>query len=52
MLKTVGFLGGRQILKLGFFWGIKYEPLSDPPSLKYLSGDPGTTQIRTFAALH
>ena len=21
------------------FWGIKYEPLSDPPSLKFVSGD-------------
>ena len=28
--KVVIFLG-RQILKLPIFWGIKYEPLSDPP---------------------
>ena len=46
MLKKVGIFWGRQILKLGFFWGIKYEPLSDPPppsppSLKYVSGGPG-----------
>ena len=37
--KNVGiFLGHRQVLKLGFFMGIKYEPLFDlsPPSLKYL----------------
>ena len=41
MLQKVGIFLGRQILKLGFFFGIKYEPLSDPPplplSLKYVS---------------
>ena len=45
MLKKVGIFLGRQILKLVFFLGIKYEPLSDPrppPSLKYVSGAPGT----------
>ena len=31
MLKKVGIFLGRQILKLVFFLGIKYEPLSDPP---------------------
>ena len=34
MLKKVAIFLGRQILKLGFFWGIKYEPLSDPPVIK------------------
>ena len=40
MLQKVGIFLGRQILKLEFFLGIKYEPLSDPPpplSLKYVS---------------
>ena len=38
--------------------GIKYEPLSDPPSLKYVSGAPGlstlisTSLIITFMSLH
>ena len=26
--------------KVGIFLGIKYEPLSNPPSLKYVSGAP------------
>ena len=50
--KTQGFFGYCTFLhffwvdnsEVGFFLGIKYEPLSDPPplpSLKYLSGAPG-----------
>ena len=27
--------------EVGIFLGIEYEPLSDPPSLKYVSGAPG-----------
>ena len=45
MLQKVGIFLGRQILKLEFFLGIKYEPLSDPPpplSLKYVSEAPGS----------
>ena len=43
MLKKGGIFLGRQILKLGFFLGIKYEPLSDPPVIKIInvSGAPG-----------
>ena len=47
MLKKVVIFLGRQILKLGFFLGIKYEPLLDPPppptplSLTIVSGAPG-----------
>ena len=34
---------GQTNSEIGIFWGIKYEPLLDPPSqsLKYLSGAPG-----------
>ena len=43
MLKKVVIFRGRQILEVVIFWGIKYEPLSDPPpppspSLKFVSG--------------
>ena len=41
MLKKVGILGGRQILKLGFFLGIEYEPLSDSPVIKICEWGPG-----------
>ena len=30
--KKVGIFFGRQILKMGLFLGIKYEPLFDPPN--------------------
>ena len=40
MLKKVGIFLGRQILKVGFFWGIKYEPLSDPPVIKICEWGP------------
>ena len=32
--------------KVGIFLGTKYEPLSDPPSLKYVSGAPGTVKAQ------
>ena len=40
MLKKVGIFLGRQILKLGFFLGIKYEPLSDPPIIEICEWGP------------
>ena len=40
MLKKVGVFFGRQILKLGFFGGIKYEPLSDPSVIKICEWGP------------
>ena len=40
MLKKVGIFLGRQILKVGFFWGIKNEPLSDPPVIKICEWGP------------
>ena len=39
MLKKVG------IFEVGIFLGVKYEPLSDPPSLKYVSGAPGISAM-------
>ena len=44
MFKKVVIFLDRQILKLWFFLGIKYELLLDPPpppSLKFVSGAPG-----------
>ena len=38
--KSTDFFGQTNS-EVGIFWGIKYEPLSDPPSLKYVSGAPG-----------
>ena len=40
MLKKVGIFLGRQNLKLGFFLGIKYEPLSDPPIIEICEWGP------------
>ena len=40
MLKKVGIFLGRQILKLGFFLGIKYEPLLDPPIIEICEWGP------------
>ena len=42
MLKKVVIFWDRQILKFFFGGGMKYEPLSDPPSLKFaVSEAPG-----------
>lgn len=38
MLKKVEILWGYTNSEVGFFLGIKNELLSDPPSLKYMSG--------------
>ena len=54
--RTMGFFGVPVCLKSRDFWrwtnsevviffGIKYEPLSDPPSLKFVSGAPKGTPI-------
>ena len=37
---------GRQILKLGFFWVLNMNLCRTLPSLKYVSGAPGTERLR------
>ena len=42
MLKKSSDCFGKTNFEVVIFLGIKYEPLSDPPSLKFVSGAPGS----------
>ena len=48
MLKKGSDCFGLTNSEVVIFLGIKYEPLSDPPSLKIVSGAPGYTRTEDF----